>query len=190
MSFLHLLHLDYGLYLIYQGVVRELLLVKRLLLCPTLLNRGSSQRAVLLGQHFLRRAVVLVRRSGQVLGFCIVFLLRKPTGCRLCPDVSRGVDQLIVEILQSYVVLVIAEVLWLKRVNPFEVSKVVQLELVLDSDLLLASLLLLVVACSRQPLQPPLLVDPRVVKVTILTAPVQVEHAEAIHEDTLLDLVV
>ena len=99
-------------------------------------------------------------------------------------------DQLIVEILQGYVVFVIAEVLWLKRVNPFEVSKVVQLELVLDSDLLLPSLFFFVVAGSWQTLQPPLFVNPRVVDVTILAAPVQVEHAEAIHEDTLLDLVV
>ena len=80
MSSLHLLHLDYGLYLIYQGVVREFVFVKRLLLCP-LLNRASSQRALLLGQHVLRRAVVPVRRLCQVLGFCIVFLFGKSTGC-------------------------------------------------------------------------------------------------------------
>ena len=49
-------------------------------------------------------------------------LLGEPACCRLRPDVSTEVDQLIVAILQSDIVLVVSQVLWLKWVDALIVA--------------------------------------------------------------------
>ena len=54
-------------------------------------------------------------------------------------------DQLVVLVLQLDVVLVVSQVLRLQRVDPLVVAQIVELELVLDADLLLASFFFLVV---------------------------------------------
>ena len=64
---------------------------------------------------------------------------------RLSPDVSRVVNQLIVTVLQGNVVLIVAQMLWLKRVDSLVIPNIVQLVLIFNSYLLLTSFLFLVV---------------------------------------------
>lgn len=95
---------------------------------------------------------------------------------RLCPDILRKVDQLVVPILQRDFVQIVLQMVWLDGVDALEASQVLQLILVLDPYFLLPGLLFLIVRGTRQALQPALLLHARIVYVPHLAAVAQVKQ--------------
>lgn len=78
------------------------------------------------------------------------------------------VNEFVIPVLQGDIVLVVAQVFGLQRIDPLVAPQIVQLKLVLDPNLFLSGLFLLVIGGSRQSLQAALFFDPCVVDVAVL----------------------